>query len=93
MYGAPQPGYQSSGYQSSGYYGDQSGGAMGLENNPNVSSSQRSSLEDARKDYQEAQAEVANDSDPSSSDVEDLQEAREDYQEEIDDAEDEAYDD
>lgn len=63
-----------------------------LEHNSDVSSSQRSSLEEARHDYEEAQRKAA-DSDASSSDLEELREAREEYREEIEEAQEDAYDD
>ncbi|KAJ9502595.1 hypothetical protein LTR96_005716 [Exophiala xenobiotica] len=60
-----------------------------LEYNPELSSSQRSSLQEAREDLEEARAEVAEDSDPSSSDVEDLREAQEEYASEVESAQEE----
>lgn len=63
-----------------------------LEDNPELSSSQRSSLEEAREEYEEAQKEVEENSSASSSDVEELQEAREEYEEEIEDANEELED-
>ena len=64
-----------------------------LEDNPELSSSQRSSLEEAREDLQEAQENVAEEgSDASSSDLEELQEAREEYADEREDAQEELED-
>jgi len=63
-----------------------------LEYNPELSSSQRSSLQDAREDLEEARAEVAEDSDPSSSDVEDLRQAQEEYASEVESAHEELED-
>lgn len=63
-----------------------------LEDNPELSSSQRSSLEEAREDVEEAQKEVAEDSNPSSSDVEELQEAQEEYASEVESAHEELED-
>ncbi|KAK5106089.1 hypothetical protein LTS08_000205 [Lithohypha guttulata] len=66
--------------------------AQALEHNSDVSSSRRESLEEARKEYEQAQQDAA-DSDASSSDHEEAREAREEYQEEIEEAQEEAYDD
>ena len=63
-----------------------------LEYNPELSSSQRSSLQEAREDLEEAKAEVANESDPSSSDVEELRETEEEYASEVESAHDELED-
>ncbi|KAK5449516.1 hypothetical protein LTS15_008591 [Exophiala xenobiotica] len=63
-----------------------------LEYNPELSSSQRSSLQEAREDLEEARAEVAEDSDPSRSDVEDLREAQEEYASEVESAHEELED-
>ncbi|KIX06797.1 uncharacterized protein Z518_04773 [Rhinocladiella mackenziei CBS 650.93] len=57
-----------------------------LEYNPELSSSQRSSLQEGREDLEEAKAEVAEESDPSSSDIEELQEAQEEYASEVESA-------
>lgn len=66
-YGAPPP-------------GPPEAAPVPLEDNPNVSSSQRESLEEAREDYEEAQRQVDEEgSSASSSDLEELQEAREEY--------------
>jgi len=66
---------------------------VALEGNPEVSSSQRESLEETREDLEEAQEKVAEEgSDASSSDLEDLQEAREEYHSEVEDAEGELED-
>lgn len=62
-----------------------------LEHNSDVSSSQRSSLEEARHEYETAQREAA-DSDASSSDREEAEEAREEYEEEIEEAREDAED-
>lgn len=62
-----------------------------LEHNSDVSSSQRSSLEEARHDYEKAQREAA-DSDASSSDQEEAEEARKEYEEEIEEARSDAED-
>ena len=63
-----------------------------LEFNPELSSSQRSSLQEAREDLEEARAKVADDSDPSSSDVEDLREAEQEYASEVESAQEELED-
>jgi multidrug resistance efflux pump len=64
-----------------------------LEDNPDLSSSQRESLEEAREDYEEAQRKVAEEgSSASSSDIEDLQEAREEYHSEVESAHEELED-
>lgn len=62
-----------------------------LEHNSDVSSSQRSSLEEARHEYEEAQRKAA-DSNASSSDHEEAEEARQEYQEEIEEARSDAED-
>lgn len=79
---------------SSGYGAPPSGAApVPLEDNPELSSSQRSSLQEAREDYDEAQKNVAEEgSDASSSDLEELQEAREEYHSEVEDANEELED-
>ena len=62
------------------------GYAPPLEYNPELSSSQRSSLQEAREGLEEALAEVAAKSDLSSSDVEELREAEDEYASEVDSA-------
>ncbi|ETI29584.1 hypothetical protein G647_02037 [Cladophialophora carrionii CBS 160.54] len=64
-----------------------------LEDNPELSSSQRESLEEAREDLEEAQRNVDEEgSSASSSDIEDLQEAREEYHSEVESAHEELED-
>lgn len=89
-YGAPPAGY---GYGAPPQGDPQPGDpqAEALEHNSDVSSSQRSSLEEAREDYEETQAAAA-DSDASSSDHEEAEEAREEYEEEIEEAQEDAED-
>lgn len=66
---------------------------MPLEDNPDLSSSQRESLEEAREDYDEAQRKVDEEgSSASSSDLEELQEAREEYLSEVESAHEELED-
>ncbi|KAJ9625374.1 hypothetical protein H2204_010467 [Knufia peltigerae] len=63
-----------------------------LEFNPDLSSSQRSSLQEARESLEEQRAKVAEDSSPSSSDIEDLREAEEEYASEVESAQEELED-
>ncbi|KAJ9611092.1 hypothetical protein H2200_004275 [Cladophialophora chaetospira] len=68
-------------------------GPVPLEDNPELSSSQRSSLQEAREDLEEAQDKVAEEGlSASSSDLEELQEAREEYHSEVEDAQEELED-